>query len=263
MRIALYFTGMIRTFKKCYKNILEALDEHDIDVFLSIWNTPGTSLKHKKKTVNVFPELNYKNINKEFIKKEFPDINFVIIDIEDFSVSKKIMDKYTLEMKSGSKDGREMASDYYKIKRCNELRKKYQNEHNISYDFYMRCRPDCTFYNFPNLIDITEKKLIINKFATDLYYSNIHPSEFLSFYNKEMRTLTCLWLTNDSQIMETLCNHYDYIKDVWNIKKIGERMFGKYIKYTHLDKYLMLFDFKVEILRSHGNSQKIGILREW
>ena len=115
MRIALYYCGMIRTMKKCYPTVFKLLKDHDVDVYLSIWSVPGTSLHRlERDSINIFPELEYKKINEELIRKEFPDLNFKAIDIEDIKISDNIMKKY----KHVYKERLQNISQHYKINRC-------------------------------------------------------------------------------------------------------------------------------------------------
>ena len=84
MKIAVHFSGRIRTFKYCYPKMMEALKEHDVHIYISLWDIPGHSFKYKTNPSMAYPELEYKNITKEFILKEFPDLNFKVIHIEKY-----------------------------------------------------------------------------------------------------------------------------------------------------------------------------------
>jgi hypothetical protein len=254
MKIALQYSGMIRTFKKCYLQILETLKEHDVDVFVSFWDIPGTSLKHSKKTINVFPELEYKNIDEKLIRKEFPELNLKIIDIEKYSKSEEIMNKYQNKLRFKKIiPQREFTSQYYKIHRCNKLRKEYQKKNNIKYDWFIRTRPDACFNKIPNLEIIKEPIFFLNKYVWECPY-------YLTF-NKNQDTNENIWMTNNEELLDKICNLLFDIDKVWNRNIYGENLLGKYIIKTGVIKFIKTFDFKLKILRSHGHYQIAGVLR--
>jgi hypothetical protein len=260
MRIALYYSGMIRTFKKCYPTVFELLKNHEIDVFMSIWNVPGTSLKHSKDKINKFPELEYEKIDISLIKKECPEFNFRIIDIQDFEESKKIMDMYQKKLTFNKVvPQREIISQYYKIERTNELRKLYQKtqkEKNkeVNYDWFIRLRPDCDFDKLPDLT-LKTPILYFNKYIWEC-------PNYLSF-NKNQDTNENFWMTNSDLLMDKMCKLFSNISKTWYGNTYGENVAGRYVIHSGLIKYTKTFDFGVRILRSHGNYQIMGVKRNW
>lgn len=269
MKIALQYSGMIRTFKYCYPKVMKVLKEYDVHIFMSIWDIPGHSLKYKKNPVMAYPELEYKNITIDFIKNEFPELDFKTINIEKYEHSKKIMDDFNKENGGDLIDYKqEIISGYYQVKSANNLREEYQKKSGEKYDWFMRLRPDVSIESIPDLTQIKTPILFLNKYI----WEDPNHITFTPNYNTGLLvnndTGTTLWITNNELIMNHLCNLIYKIKNLWDNNTYGEKILGKYItrvnkKKKTLKQLVRLYDFKVKILRSHGYSQNHGEIRNW
>lgn len=287
MKISLQYAGMIRTLKIHYIDILEILKPHDVDVFISIWDIPGTSFKHSNNK-NKFPELNYKNINQEFIKKEFPEFNFKIIDIEKYQKSIEVMNNSVERLKIRSNKFKDISkicmSEAYKINRCNEFRKKYQKNKNIKYDWFIKLRCDGSFDKIFELEKIKKPTFFLNKyiyetnttvgldnfifegFIKNTNFEDLSPIEKCKYIkdnsNGAWSQNTGLWVSNDENLFNKMCNMFNnnnFIQDMSNIHNnqdiFGERLIGKYLIYTNVVKFTKTFDFNLKVLRSSGYYQ--------
>ena len=254
MKIALHYSGMLRTFKYCYPQTLNLMNNYDVDIFLSLWDIPGHSFKYKKNPTMAYPDIDYKEITKELILNEYSDLNIKGIEIESFEKSKKIMAKMDLKhcLNEASK---EISSEYYKIKKVNVLRENYEKQNNIKYDWYMRLRPDVSIEKFPDILNINRDTLFLNKYVWE------SPS-LICFKNNQLSGNT-FWLTNSKKINDILSKAYDKRLEYYDEKMYGENFMGKLIIRNNLLKYLKLFDFEIKILRSHGYSQYHGRERTW
>ena len=264
MKIALYYCGMIRTMKICYSTVFKLLKDHDVDVYLSIWDVPGTSLNgfpSLNNIKNIFPELEYQNINEELIKKEFPDLNFKVIDIENFEISKHIMTKY----KHIHRIRLEAISNYYKINRCNKLRLEYQKANNIKYDWYIRIRPDNIIKKLPDLNKFQTPTLLLNTYVDEFLKISLQEYTYVHYdIKKDTSTYANqqFWMTNNENIMNITCNLYNNLDKYWNYYLTSDPIMGNYIKGENLIKYSKIFDFNVIILRSHGYCQIMNTRRK-
>ncbi|EAI3897101.1 TPA: hypothetical protein ACV154_001663, partial [Campylobacter jejuni] len=132
-RLAIHLYGMIRTYERTYKSFLEnvcrinKIDGWKIDIFMHTWdvfNLVDNSTWHKKN--NYFPTMN----NKKLTDEDIENIKAV------YSPTKFQIDSDTREY------GR-----YESIKRAMNLRKVYEEEQGIKYDWFLTTRTDIFFMN--------------------------------------------------------------------------------------------------------------------
>jgi len=142
-KVALCLSGHMRGFEKTFESI-----NHNIikplhcDVFISTWDSVGTPFRGfdnrivKLSTYDYLPRINYLYKPKK-------------IEIEPFihfPFNQKLIDK-----NYEHRDLNGMLSMYYKIKKCNELKKQYELENSFTYDLVIRCRADL-FITYPPTI---------------------------------------------------------------------------------------------------------------
>jgi len=139
MKVALCISGQMRTFDKVFpalkRNLIDVLNP---DIFISTWSKIGKT--HKTNTAST-PE--WLDLSPDALSKL---TNAKIVDIEEFkdefydsfkNVHRPIYLKNNEPIHS-----RSMIPHFYKIHRCNELRKAYSMEMGIEYDCVIRLRPD-------------------------------------------------------------------------------------------------------------------------
>ena len=270
MKIALHYSGMIRTLKYCYPKVMKALKDYEVHIFMSIWDIPGHSLKYKKDPVMAYPDLEYENITEDFIRSEFPDLDIKIINIEKYETSKKIMKDFSKNNGNLIEYKKEIISHYYKVQKVNKLRKQYEKRTGIKYDWYMKLRPDVSIEKMLDLSQYKTPILFLNKYIwEDPNYITLTKLAHQKGTNQiNENAACCFWITNNEEIMDLMCNLIDDISNFWDNEMYGERVQGLYIRRSSFNgeklmKFITLYNFKVKILRSHGYSQNHGERRTW
>jgi hypothetical protein len=207
MKIAILISGHLRNYEKCYYNLkinlLDLLQEHDIDIFFHTWNTINYTIKdeiseeEKKKIIKLFNPKKYefeddlKTRDKIILNKNFNNLNLL----------KYCYNSNSIELIKSQ------INQYYGRYKANLLKKEYERETNITYDFVVSTRFDVCFLD-PISADYfyNSKNTILCPVGHNLMctYNN---KKFVSCFNKE-----CMILTNlNSNI---LLNFYTKINDI-------------------------------------------------
>ena len=137
MKVAVCFSGQIRTALECAPNLKRyfSSDKHEIDFFIHTWD--NTSYKNFNGT-NIYPQKD-RFITKqevEFLKQTY---NPKAIKIESHSeYLKKFVEK-------GFGSGLELWYSFYK---SIILKKWYERKYNFKYDIVIKVRLDCMFREF-------------------------------------------------------------------------------------------------------------------
>lgn len=140
MNISICLSGMPRNVSNSYNwlktSVLDVLDANNIkwNIFVSTWQDKNT---------------------QEFIDTYKPS-RYEVEIWDDEMIDKlgwKQMKKYDVSTKPN------LLGMFYKIYKCNELRKKYELENNIKYDIIIRAR---TELKFNTTIDLKELEIIKN-----------------------------------------------------------------------------------------------------
>ena len=120
MKIAICFSGQLRTFEKCWPSYLPLLEKYDCDLFAA---TPAND-----------------------ILKNYPFTDVLI-------QPDQIMPDPWYNINNHPKSpGQPMLSQFFFIELANKVRLKYQEEHNVQYDFVIRTRFDNKIIgDFPDL----------------------------------------------------------------------------------------------------------------
>lgn len=186
MNIAILLTGHFRGYKRVYQsfvdNVLNPLKNHKVDIFIDTWNTLHTNNSYayqcKNDTANTENYLDVEDINLKYsprkiridnwenIKHILLAENFYPKDVLDLL---KVHNNELIKERSSApitiKDGCSLiASQFYKFYGCNQLRKQYEKENNITYDIVIKTRPDVIYFN----------KLDTNIIDTSFFYAD-HP----------------------------------------------------------------------------------------
>jgi hypothetical protein len=154
MKVAVCISGHLRSFKQGYDNFfktfIEPNPEFQFDFFVSTWDSCDWRTKEKDKSVDV-------------IIKEFTSLyNPIQIEVERNIIwnTSKYMPHVHHErwLKKGyggvRSSGCHILGMYYKIKKCNDIKIKYENNNNFIYDLSMRHRSDFSFEGAVNLNEI-------------------------------------------------------------------------------------------------------------
>ena len=162
MKIAIQMFGHLRTYQQCHEALKKnLLDLYDCDIFIHTWD----SLDHNTQTWHDFrmPNAGQSEDNIEQIIQD-------VYHPKAFKVEKQIVkDEGYIDVSTDNKKisffG--MKSMFYSMKEADALRRSYQKEHNIQYDYVIVIRPDICLYQPFNI----EKYLIFENGTDQLLYT--------------------------------------------------------------------------------------------
>ena len=163
MKVALCLSGHLRKFEQTFYSLnTHLLRKYNPDIFIHTWDKLGFSCPYKTDSVLSSTNIKLSKINQLYNPKK------IIIESSDFVEHLKSEgDKYAPHLKGQPKHVGHMASMFYKIYACNELRKLFELENNLNYDCIIRCRPDLVFNDSVVLPDkIEENTIWIPKFIS-------------------------------------------------------------------------------------------------
>lgn len=152
MKIALCLSGHLRNFERTYPTLyFYLLKDYDVDIFIHTWDKLGFSCAYK--TDNT---LNDTSTRLDEAEKLYKPKSIIVESVDFVEELKRQGNEYAPHLRNEPKHVGHMASMFYKIYACNELKNKYQRESGTEYDLVIRCRPDLLFQNKINIP--TEKK---------------------------------------------------------------------------------------------------------
>ena len=157
-RIAIELYGLTRNYESAFDsffiNLLQPLyfDGYTVDVFIHTWNKSDTDdvTWHNSTGENRGKDIQNKAI-QDIIEKYRP--KKIIID-KPFDISKEIVIKEKLA--NNSRTYNSIISCFYSRYKVNELRKEYEKEQGLKYDWVIQTRFDISFDN-PFSIDFYQK----------------------------------------------------------------------------------------------------------
>ena len=179
-RLAIQICGHLRTFDKTYQSFYEHIilpnekEGYKIDVFMHIWDEiEYQSLQWHNEQ---FPELRGKKITNteiNFIKENYKPVKL------EYSEQLKIDDDTLFDEFTGGKTAfKTMNNVWYTKYRVNELRKEYEKEQNIQYDYVINTRPDILYisdFNIDKILDVYNNLLKpFDNPENKLFYSGCH-----------------------------------------------------------------------------------------
>lgn len=134
-KIAIQLFGHLRTYEECSENLKNyLLDLYDCDVFMHTWDT----LDHSTKTWHSFKVKSSVKVN------EIRDNLIKLYNLKDLKIETQNFypDMGTFRAIDSEISVSGIKYMFYSMRTVNELREKYQVEHNIKYDFVLTLRPD-------------------------------------------------------------------------------------------------------------------------
>lgn len=142
MKIALCLSGHLRKYEQTFPTLhLYLLRRFECDVFIHTWDRMGYASQYRQD-----PKLDLTSHYALQVEQMFKPKAMVIEDSSFIEELKREGDNYAPHLKNVPKHVGHMASMFYKIYAANELRKKYQRESGVEYDWVIRCRPDLLFH---------------------------------------------------------------------------------------------------------------------
>lgn len=215
MKIALCYSGNLRTYEYCVKNHSELLG-NNTDIFVSTWDTINRAERINDpwhfKCENIMPN----SCDEKYIEKHTPkNFNIVSIKIEsykDYSFSNQLL------------------YQYLKIKDCYNLISNPEN-----YDFIVRIRPDIVIENF-----VFEREKLV--FDQHIWY-NYKYTPNVTFSTNEM-----IWSGN-YELMEKSVRIIDNFTEVSKYEPNGECICYRNLEYENLIDKTVFRNFNYKVIR--------------
>lgn len=147
MRTAMLVYGQLREYEKC----MESVNKHIIDVlkpdiFVNVWRNRGHSLYSEEARINT--SFSNELVKEEDIIKHYNPKDLFVEDYNDWlnSLQGDYKTVMAIEKKSATPKN-------YKIKLCNQMKRRYEEKYNFKYDCVMVFRPDTIFFSkIPNYV---------------------------------------------------------------------------------------------------------------
>lgn len=147
MKVAICLSGHLRKFEQTFPSLSgHLMRSHDCDVFISTWDKMGyhSALKRDSTaddTARYLPR----------VEQLYRPKKMVVENSSFVEELKRQGDRYAPHLRTVPKHVGHMASMFYKIYAANELRKRYEIEADVQYDWIVRCRPDLLFHGLTSL----------------------------------------------------------------------------------------------------------------
>lgn len=139
MKVAIQFFGHIRTFDECFESVKKHLiDIYDCDVFMHTWDKTDHESKTWHKAKRIIKSVDSQTIQQ--LKKDY-NLKELIVESQELDNNREIVScQHNYGETQISING--LRYMLYSQAKVNNLRKNYQNKHNIKYDFIVFIRPD-------------------------------------------------------------------------------------------------------------------------
>lgn len=210
MRVAVLISGMLRTFEETYPRFKKYIidDLHPDIFFYGYSNKKGIKYCEDK------------------IKKLWKPKDYKIVEYTD-ALRKKICpneSKYESNKRAETVVNNFLSATYT-LKKCNDLRLKYQNSNNVNYDVVLRIRPDYYFFKYIDELQLESAKKGEILIPNEWDFKEVHPlsvSDGIAI--------------SDNFSMNKYCELYNCIDDYFNEGIIfhPETYFGVHIHKMNL-----------------------------
>lgn len=140
-KVALCISGQMRTFEACFPNLTKyIIDPLKTDIFIHTWANNGISTKAKDEEKANFSD---EKVTQTVLKKLYHPKIAVIEEYKDSYSEElngvKVPDILKKEENQHYKGAIPM---FYKMYKCNELKRQYEIKNDRRYDLVIRLRPD-------------------------------------------------------------------------------------------------------------------------
>ncbi len=264
MRVALCISGQMRGYLKAYPSVKKnIIDVFNPDMFIHTWDDLGQSNNLHRRTL---PHPMPYYLSKKFIdgKSEFLSLfNHFSTEINSQSMVSEaelrklykpkacVVEKspslgeydnffgFTVPDQMSKKQPKAMWSRnlFYKIYKCNELKKDFEQQNNFKYDLVIRLRPDSSVGEVIST-QIEENKLYFRYNAINLSYQ-----------------ISDQYFYADSHTMDKVCDVYNHIEGLWQQYSTTEVHHKHYwaegLFYTYMQQYhseIVLVPYRTERL---------------
>lgn len=173
-KIAIQLFGHMRTFENCYKSLMSNLvlaqtDNYEVDIFIHTWDEiDHSTINWRNQDGNIIDNI---KIDQEMIDKIKSLYNPKDILVEkQIQVEEKLIIEKICNVKRSLKG---CINNSYTIYQVNNLRIKYEKEHNFKYDWVICTRPDILFITPFSISDFINQyeTFCINKIDNAIYYA--------------------------------------------------------------------------------------------
>ena len=220
MKTAMLVYGQLRQYEKCMPSIQKyILDVLQPDVFVNVWDTRGHSLYSEVANIDISFS-NEKVILDDVIKYYNPK-DVLIENYNDWM--NNLEGEYKQVMLSEKKSA---TPKNYKIKMCNQMKRKYEEKNNFKYDCVMVFRPDTIFFSQIPFYVLQDLDCIWQLNPPHLFNKNICHSMFH------------IMNTKVSDVFET---YYDNLPNLWKLPYVEPGFDTKYdctrTEYLHFKQH--------------------------
>lgn len=241
-KIALCISGYLRTFEDCYPSILEnVIQDNNVDIFIHTYDKIGHSSGWRS------PIDLSENINMRFLES-LPNLKTLVTEKWDdikwqFEKFKKIVPNVT--------NINVIATIFYKIYQCNELKKQYERENNFIYDLVIRMRGDQIFTKKINF-DFPLDKILINAYPwgdedyVDHY--QLHDEKTMDHENECLNDRFAVGSSSNIDYVSDLYNHFEELITGAHCVEL-ECILCKYLQKKELEKRNLFFYVKHNPIR--------------
>lgn len=202
MKIAFCISGQLRRFdnpkllEKLKENVLKVLNP---DIFVSVWKNRGSSLYSK--VAGLPTHFENELVEESYVKSIY---NSIQIDVEDYNDWFKNVNE-RLKLGFGQR-GCSIAM-IYKMFKCNQYKKDFEEKNNFKYDVVIRYRPDIIFYTPIPLMCFSNTEVVWNLNCFEFYNPNrIHD----------------MLLISNSKNMDIICNIWNVFEKYWKDNRIQD-----------------------------------------
>ena len=225
LKIAVCFSGQVRTWKHCYHNWEDNLASlGDVDYFCHFWDynsiplgaingydvVPDDTLLSEEEKQSIISALKPKRIEFES-KKTWPNV-----DELDHWYSKRITTKLIPLFRN----------QFYSLIKVANLKRQYELENKFEYDVVIRMRPDSIFFTKPNIIKPAPNTIytIHQSYSTNLnmfgiadvyYHCDSFTFDQISWFVNSTKSIDLLEMIDNNKLMfSPEYPFYYYIKSI-------------------------------------------------
>lgn len=147
MKTAMLVYGQLREYEKCMESINKyIIDPLKPDVFVNVWQNRGHSLYSE--VANIDTSFTNELVTEEDVIKQYNPKDIFIEDYQSWLDS--LTGDYEFVMRTEKYSA---TPKNYKIKLCNQMKRKYEEKYNFKYDCVIVFRPDTIlFSNIPDYV---------------------------------------------------------------------------------------------------------------
>jgi hypothetical protein len=211
MKIAICLSGQPRFVEKgvdsfC-KNILE---NNDVDVFIHNWYDKKD--KNKKFDSSQFyldSKVGYQSEKTESILNSLSPKKIILEQPKNFEEFSHLADLPTAKQTK-------LASMFYSMYRCNQLKKEYEHENGFTYDLVIKTRIDIEYNQQIDILKLINKDIENHIFCAKKYQecrmNDSYPTKSKFFYS----SLSDTWFMGSSKNIDECCKIYLNFEKIYN-----------------------------------------------